>query len=79
MAQTTGIPAVALRLMESRTYVDGAYAAWNDELETRDAIILEALDDGYAASRVAEWAGVSRGRLTQIVAHRAATEVPTTS
>jgi len=52
--------------------VEGYYAAWHDEIEARDKIILEAVDEGWPAAQVARWAGVSPGRVIQIIARRSA-------
>lgn len=61
-----------VRLAEASAAVTGYYGAYLDELEARDAIILEALDEGWPPSQVARWAKVSHGRVVQIVARRVA-------
>jgi hypothetical protein len=61
-----------VRLSEARQAVEGHYGAWHDELEVRDHIILEAIDEGWPQGQVARWAGVSTARVTQIIARRGA-------
>lgn len=61
-----------LRLGEARIAVEGHYAGWHDEIEARDSIILEALGDGWPPGKVARWAGISPGRVVQILARRGA-------
>jgi hypothetical protein len=61
-----------VRLGEARIAVQGHYAGWCDEIEARDRIILEADADGWPPAQIARWAGISAGRVTQIVARRGA-------
>ena len=61
-----------VRLGEARIAVEGHFAGWHDEIEARDRIILEAIDEGWPPGKVARWAGVSAGRVVQIVARRGA-------
>jgi hypothetical protein len=61
-----------VRLGEARIAVEGHYAGWHDEIEVRDRIILEALDEGWPSGKVARWAGISPGRVVQILARRGA-------
>jgi hypothetical protein len=63
---------IETRLADARMAVEGYYANWVDEIEARDRIILEAVDDGWSPGKVGEWAGLSGARVTQIVARRAA-------
>ncbi len=61
------------RLVKAADAVQASLDVWEDNVEERDAIILEALDRGAEQrTDVARWAGVSRTRVTQIVARRAA-------
>lgn len=51
----------------------GSYlGSYEDEVEIRDALIVEALDAGELRQDVARWAQVSTTRVTQIVARRVA-------
>jgi len=61
-----------VRLAEASAGVRGHYGAWQDELEARDRIVLEAYDDGWATGTIARWAGISPQRVVQIVARRGA-------
>jgi hypothetical protein len=61
-----------LRLGEARIAVEGHFAGWHDEIEARDRIILEALNEGWPPGQVARWAGISPGRVVQILARRGA-------
>jgi hypothetical protein len=45
-------------------------AALDDELEVRDAAIIEAIDAGQVFAEVARWAELSPARLNQIIARR---------
>lgn len=72
MAKSSAESSFEVRLGEARTAVEGHYAGWLDEIEVRDRIILEAIDEGWPKGRVARWAGVSAGRVVQIVARRGA-------
>ena len=61
---------ILLRLGESAAAVEGYYAQWHDELEVRDAIILEAVEHKIPHSQVAAQGRVSVPRINQIVARR---------
>lgn len=61
-----------IRLAAARTAVEGHYGAYVDEIEVRDRIILEAVDEGWPTGQVARWAGISPARVIQIVARRGA-------
>jgi hypothetical protein len=45
--------------------------SYEDELEYRDRIILEALDEGWPRNEVARWARVSPARISQVIIRRA--------
>jgi hypothetical protein len=45
--------------------------SYEDELEYRDRIIMEALDAGWPRYEVARWARVSPARITQVIVRRA--------
>ncbi len=49
--------------------IDGHHAAWEDEIEARNRLIVQAFDLGWNRSQVARWARVSPTRVTQVVAH----------
>jgi hypothetical protein len=54
---------------------DAVIASWDnyqDELEVRDGLILEAIDQGWPRPEVARWARVSTRRVTQVVSARSA-------
>ncbi len=59
------------RLTASADAVEAWTAGRTDEIEARDLIILEAIDDEVPRGKVATWAKVSPCRVTQIVARRA--------
>lgn len=63
---------IEVRLDESAAAVEGYYAAYRDEQEVRDRLILEARDQGWAPTKVARWARVSPQRVIQIVAREGA-------
>jgi len=46
--------------------------AREDEIETRDELIVKAIDLGWPRRQVARWAKVSETRVTQIIAARCA-------
>lgn len=58
------------RLQEAARAVVGYKAQHDDEIEVRDAIILEAAQQAIAVSEIARWAGLSRPRVNQIIAER---------
>lgn len=58
------------RLEEAARAVEGYKAAHDDEIETRDAIILEAVTAAVPVTLIAEWARLSRPRINQIIAER---------
>jgi hypothetical protein len=49
-------------------------AAYEDELEVRDRLIVDALDAGWTRGKVSRWARLSPARITRIVARRGAVE-----
>lgn len=61
------------RLGRRADAVEGAYAAWTDELSGRDRDVLAALDAGCSWSQVSRWCRISEARLSQLVARAAAT------
>lgn len=61
-----------VRLAEAARTVEGLYGGYEDERENRDQIILEASNAGYSDAQIASWARVSRQRVQQIIARRAA-------
>jgi hypothetical protein len=73
MPSTTKRPAQDLerRLTESAQAVRGFYASYVDEVEARDRLILAGSNAGYPHGRLAAWAGITPGRLNQIIARRA--------
>lgn len=70
MAKSSAESSFEVRLGEARIAVEGHYAGWLDEIEVRDRIILEAIEEGWPKGKVARWAGVSAGRVVQIEARR---------
>jgi hypothetical protein len=58
------------RLEEASRAVEGYKAAHDDEIETRDAIIIEAAQADVPVSHIAKWAHVSRPRVNQIIAEK---------
>lgn len=56
------------RVRRSGEAVAGSFAGWVDDVAARDRIILDAIDGGCRALDVARWAGLSKQRVTQIVA-----------
>ena len=59
--------------MQAAEAVDASLDVWADNVETRDAIILEAIDrGGQRRSDVARWSNLTPARITQIIARRAA-------
>ncbi len=60
------------RLKAAADGVDAALESWEDEIEARDRIILEAMDAGMHRADVARWAKLTPARVTQVVARRAA-------
>jgi hypothetical protein len=63
--QTEGL---VVRLQEAAAAVEGYYAQWKDELQLRDALILELVDAGNEILQVAREARVSPCRVNQIIA-----------
>lgn len=59
------------RLRASAETCDALRCNYEDELEARDRIVLEAIDLGWGRSQVARWARFSPSRVTQIIARRA--------
>jgi len=56
-----------------RAAADACYdlrTSYEEELELRDRIILEAIDQGWPRGEVARWARVSPARITQVIARR---------
>ena len=60
------------RLGAAAEAVEALHASYEDELETRDGLIVRALDEGWTRSQVARWARLSPARVTRVVARRAA-------
>lgn len=56
------------RLEESSAAVMGYRAQQEDEIEVRDAIILEAAQQAVPVAQIARWAGISRPRVNEIIA-----------
>lgn len=61
---------VLVRLEESSSAVRGYFAQWNDEVEVRDKIILEAVSAGVEILTIARRAQLSDTRIHQIIARR---------
>lgn len=48
--------------------IEGYHDAHTDALETRDQLIVQAVDLGWSQGQVSRWARVSHARVTQILA-----------
>jgi hypothetical protein len=59
-----------VRLDAAASAVEGYYAQHRDELETRDAIVLLAVEAGIPHAQIANRARVSCPRINQIIARR---------
>lgn len=59
------------RLSAAANAVEAIKANYDDELEARNAIVVEALDAGVTRGNAARWAKVDPARITQIVARTA--------
>ena len=60
------------RLSRAAEQCQALRAALDDELELRDALIVEALDGSFTFAQVAAMTGLSKARLNQVVARRGA-------
>ena len=56
------------RLGKCADDVDGYQDALDDSIETRDELIVKAIDLGWTRGQVSRWARVSATRVTQILA-----------
>jgi hypothetical protein len=72
MANSAGGKGFDVRLGEAARTCEGLWQGYEDEKEVRDAIILAASDAGYSDGQLADWARISRQRVQQIIARRAA-------
>lgn len=62
----TDLPA---RITAAAASVRDARDAYDLALEQRDGLIVEAIDDGMSQLKVAELAGVRKGRISAILAN----------
>jgi len=59
-----------IRLEEASRAVVGYKDQHDDEIEVRDAIIIEAARAAVPVSHIADWSGLSRPRINQIIAEK---------
>jgi hypothetical protein len=57
-----------IRLEEAARAVLGYRAELEDEIAVRDKIVLEAAGQSVPVTLIAEWSGLSRPRINQIIA-----------
>lgn len=69
---TEALPDTARRLLAAAHAVGASRANYEDNLELRDRLVVEACDAGYRWQDVAKWAGLSNARVNQIIAKRGA-------
>lgn len=62
------LASLEMRLDESASAVEGYYGAYRDELEVRDRLVLEAMNEGWSTSKTARFARLTPQRVIQIVA-----------
>lgn len=72
MTPQNALPPIAKRLIATADRIAGLRTELQDECETRDRLVLEAMDLGYLRRDVGRWAQVHKTRVTQIVAEQAA-------
>ena len=63
-----GEKAWSVRLGKCADDVDGYQDGLDDSIETRDELIVQAIDLGWSRGKVSRWARVSTTRVTQILA-----------
>jgi hypothetical protein len=66
------VRSTAERVAASATQCRALKAALDDEIEVRDGLILQALDEGHAWRDLAQLTGLSQARIQQIVVRRGA-------
>lgn len=66
------VPEIGVRLQACCEQVEASRGRYQAELLTRNRLITEACDEGYAWRDVARWAGVSEARIQQLIAAGAA-------
>jgi hypothetical protein len=60
------------RIATTAERIAGLRAELEDECETRDRQILEAIDSGCTQGEVARWSGITKTRVRQVIAEQAA-------
>lgn len=65
-------PTIAQRIEASARAVESYLAAYKAELEVRDALVVEACNDGLPWRDIARWAHLTMPRVNQIIARRMA-------